>query len=131
MKTLVLKENQVLYDVTIDASLRTGEEILLERAGRPIAVLVPYDDYMIYRAWLQQRREAKIAANWPEDRTLEEVVADIKRRGPGIPRVHEATASLADLLENAPHDPDFNLEEWTREWEKINAEIEANDPHPL
>ena len=68
--------------------------------------------------------------NWLE-RTPEEVVADIKLRGPGVPDVREATASLAELLANAPHDPDFNLEEWNREWAKIEAEINANDPYPL
>jgi len=130
MKTLVLKENQVIYEAAIDESLREGEAVILERDGRPVAALGPIEQYEAFRAW-KENQQTMTPIGWSEDRTIEEVVADIKRRGPGVPNFREATASLADLLANAPHDPDFNLEEWEREWAKVEAEIEANDPHPL
>ena len=127
MKTLVLKENQVLYEVVAQAA--GDETIIIERDGRPVYVLMPYAEYEALRASRQTQQAPRL--DWSEDRTLEDVVADIQRRGPGIPNVRRATTSLADHLRNAPHDPDFNLEEWQREWAKIEAEIEANDPHPL
>lgn len=127
MKTLTLKENQVIYAAAIGESLREGEAIILESDGRPIAAIVPIDEYHAFRAWRVSRQQEVVPHDWPEDRTLEEVVADIQRRGPGVPNFREATASLADLLANAPHDPDFDLEEWEREWGKIDSEIEAKD----
>ena len=130
MKTLTLKENQVIYATSIETSLRAGEVIIFERDGRPIAALMPIEEYEEYQAW-RQARPVPVASHGLEDRALEEVVDEIIRRGPGIPNVRKATTSLADYLKNAPHDPDFNLEEWNREWAKIEAEIEANDPHPL
>jgi|WetSurMetagenome_2_1015567.scaffolds.fasta_scaffold75394_3 hypothetical protein len=123
MKTLTLKENQTLYEVIAQQS-PVDEPLVLEQGGRRIAVLLPPDEYEAYRAW---RQAESIHIDWSEGRTLEDVVADIKRRGPGIPNYREATVSLKDLLENTSHDPTFNLEEWEREWAKINAEIEADD----
>ena len=126
MKTLVLKENQVIYETAITESLREGEAVILERDGHPIAALVPIEQYEAFRAW-KENQQTMTPIGWSEDRTIEEVVADIKRRGPGVPNFREATASFADLLANAPHDPDFNLEAWEREWAKVEAEIEAED----
>ena len=130
MKTLVLKENQVIYETAITESLREGEAVILERDGHPIAALVPIEEYEAFRAW-KENQQTMTPIDWSEDRTIEEVVADIKKRGPGVPNFREATASFADLLANAPHDPDFNLEAWEREWAKVEAEIEANYPYAL
>ncbi len=118
MKTLVLKENQVLYEVV--AQEAGDETIVIERDGHPAYVLMPYAEYEALRA--SRQTQPVLHLDWSEDRTLADVVADIKRRGPGIPNMREATASLAELLEDSPHDPDFNLDEWTREWEKINVD---------
>lgn len=57
--------------------------------------------------------------------TLEEIVAKIRATPPNPACIHPATASLADLLENAPHDPDFDLATWTRQWAEIEAEMKA------
>ena len=115
MRTLTLKENQALYEAVSAAS--TDELIVVERNGKPAYVLVPYAEY---QAWRAQR--TALPTNWL-DQTPEEVVADIKRLGPGVSSVQPATASLRELLENAPSDPDFDLEEWTRDWAKIEAEM--------
>jgi hypothetical protein len=123
VRTLVLKENQILYEVV--AQEAGDETIIIEHDGHPAYVLMPYAEYEALRA--SRQPQPVFHLDWSVERTLEDVVADIKRRGPGIPNVREPTASLAELLENSPHDPDFNLEEWTREWEKTNAEIEAED----
>lgn len=70
------------------------------------------------------------ALDRPEDEldfypTPEEVVAKIKATPPNPANIHPATASLADLLLNAPEDPDFDLETWNREWAKVEAEMKA------
>lgn len=122
MKTLTLKENQTLYEV-IAQQTPVAEPIVLEQGGRRIAVLLPLEEYEAYRAW---RQAESIHSDWSEDRTLEDVVADIKRLGPSR-LVRESTASLKDLLENSPHDPDFNLEKWTRDWAKVEAEMKADE----
>ena len=123
MKTLTLKENQTLYEIVAQQE-HVDEPIVLEQGGRHIAVLLPLKEYEAYRTW-RQARVTGAAPIWADDRTLEEVVADIKRRGPGVPNVRKATASLKELLKNSPHDPDFNLEEWTRDWARVEAEMKA------
>lgn len=121
MKTLTLKESQTLYEAAAVAA--PDEPLIVERDGQPVYVLVPYAEYQAQRA---QRRTAASdrCANRPENRTLEDVVADIKQLGPSR-LVREPAASLAERLTHSPHDPDFNLEEWTREWAKIEAEMKA------
>jgi hypothetical protein len=121
MKTLTLKESQTLYEAIAVAA--PDEPLIVERNGQPVYVLVPYAEY---QALHPQRRVATSArrANRPENRTLEDVVADIKQLGPSC-LVREPTASLAEQLAHSPHDPDFNLEEWTREWAKIESEMKA------
>jgi hypothetical protein len=57
--------------------------------------------------------------------SLEEVVARIKASPPNPANIHPATASLAELLLNAPEDPDFDLETWKRDWANVEAEIKA------
>lgn len=114
MKTLTLKENQALYEAV--SAVSADEPIIVERNGQPVYVLVPYADY---QAWRAQR--AALSAN-RLNQTPEEVVADIKRLGPSR-MVREPLTSLAEVLANSPHDPDFNLEEWTRDWAKIEAEM--------
>jgi hypothetical protein len=57
--------------------------------------------------------------------TPEEVVAKIKATPPNPANVHPATESLADLLLSAPEDPDFDLAAWSRDWAKVEAEMEA------
>jgi hypothetical protein len=47
-----------------------------------------------------------------------------------VPKIRRATASLQELLENSPVDPNFDIAQWQREWAAIEAEIEANDSLP-
>jgi hypothetical protein len=57
--------------------------------------------------------------------SLEEVVARIQNMPPNPASIRPATGSLADHLRNAPDDPDFDLETWTKEWERVEAEMKA------
>ena len=57
--------------------------------------------------------------------TLEEVVSKIKATPPNPAHIHPATESLAELLQNSPDDPTFDLEAWNREWARVEAEMKA------
>lgn len=65
-----------------------------------------------------------LATNQEEDE-LEALVVRIKATPPNPANIHPPTASLAELLLNSPEDPDFDLEAWSREWAKVEAEIKA------
>jgi hypothetical protein len=71
---------------------------------------------------LIQAVETELVDDFP---TLEEVVAEIKATPPNPASIHPPTASLADLLREAPTDPNFDLEAWQQEWDKIEAEMKA------
>ncbi len=59
--------------------------------------------------------------------SLEEVVAEIRALPPHPAAIRPATGSLADLLENAPEDPEFDLQTWTQQWNAIEMEMKARD----
>jgi hypothetical protein len=61
------------------------------------------------------------------DPELVALVERIKATPPNPAAIHPATASLAELLQNAPEDPDFDLATWTRQWAAIEAEMKAID----
>ena len=50
---------------------------------------------------------------------------EIKAEPPNPAAIRPATGSLAEALQNAPEDPDFDLETWTRQWEAVEAEMKA------
>ena len=57
--------------------------------------------------------------------TPQEVVDKIKQLPPNPNAFRPAQGSLAEALESAPTDPDFDLEEWTKEWQLVEAELRA------
>jgi plasmid stability protein len=58
--------------------------------------------------------------------TPEEVVARIKATPPNPNNIRPATGSLAEYLSRlVPEDPDFNVAEWERQWDAIEAEMKA------
>lgn len=57
--------------------------------------------------------------------TPKEIVAKIKTTPPNPRGIRPARGSLAEALRHAPHDPDFDLGAWNREWVAIEAEMKA------
>ncbi len=53
----------------------------------------------------------------------EDVVAEIRAATPTTPR--PANGSLAEALRDSPEDPNFDLEDWQREWSAVEAEMRA------
>lgn len=60
--------------------------------------------------------------------TLEELVERIKQMGPNPKKITPDGGNLAQKLANplSEPDPDFDLEEWTRQWEAIEAEMKRS-----
>lgn len=57
--------------------------------------------------------------------TLLEVVAKIQATKPNPAQFRPPSGNLADLLWDAPNDPKFNLEDWSRQWSAVEAEMKA------
>lgn len=55
--------------------------------------------------------------------SLEDVIREIQENGQLPRNVRPAAGSLAEALENAPQDPDFDLATWQREWAVVEREI--------
>jgi PHD/YefM family antitoxin component YafN of YafNO toxin-antitoxin module len=52
VKKIVLRETQAPYTLTVGEET-LDEPVVLERAGQPVAVLVPIAEYEAFRAWQQ------------------------------------------------------------------------------
>jgi len=55
-KTIVLKEAQATY--TVDPAQVGNETLILERDGKPVAAVIPFEDYEQFTVW-QKQREAE------------------------------------------------------------------------
>jgi hypothetical protein len=68
---------------------------------------------------------ANAAGAGPAASTPEEVVARIRATPPNPKGIVAATGSLAAILRNAPHVPDFDLGVWEHEWAAVESQIRA------
>jgi len=110
---------------TIKALQQQDEAIYITQYGRPQAVLVSYEHYE--RLQEQARRRLR-PADVEAIRTDPELVAlaeRIQAAPPNPAAIRPAAGSLAEALRNAPEDPDFDLETWTRQWEAVEAGMKA------
>ena len=55
--------------------------------------------------------------------SLEDVVAKIQALPPKTDNLRPASGSLASALRQAPTDPEFNLQEWKKEWAEAETEM--------
>ena len=54
---------------------------------------------------------------------VEDVVARIKALPPNPNSIRPATESLQKLLQNAPDDPEFDVDEWQEAWTSVETEM--------
>ncbi|HEY83672.1 MAG TPA: type II toxin-antitoxin system Phd/YefM family antitoxin [Chloroflexi bacterium] len=104
------------------------DAVYITQHGRPQAVLLSYDHYE--QLLEQSREQTASAADLETIRNDPELIALtewIRATPPNPAAIHPATDSLAELLQNAPEDSNFDLETWTRQWETIEAEMKAID----
>ncbi len=62
MKKVVLRESRAPYILAVDDEALGREPVVLERDGRPVAVIVPVEEYEAFRAWREALEEP-----WPEE----------------------------------------------------------------
>ena len=103
------------------------EAVYITQHGRPQAVLVSYEHYERLREQARSRLTPADIEAIRNDPELVALVERIKATPPNPAAIHPATASLAELLQDAPEDPDFDLESWTRQWAATEAEMKAID----
>jgi prevent-host-death family protein len=118
------KVSQTLKDLRRGA----GDEVVyITQHGRPQAVLVSYEHYEQLREQARARLAPADVEAIRNDPELVALVEQIKATPPNPDAIHPATTSLAELLQDAPEDADFDLETWTRQWNAIEAEMKASD----
>ena len=127
MKIIPVSDLRRSISQIIKGLLQKDDTVYITQHGRPQAVLVSYKHYE------QLLEQAKQPAARPDAETIRNnpgmiaLVERIKATPPNPAAIHPATASLAELLQNAPEDPDFDLETWMRQWDAIEAEMKAID----
>ncbi len=130
MSTKIMPVSDLRRNVskTIKELQQQDNAVYITQHGRPQAVLVSYEHY---EQLLKQSTTQVAPPVDPEtirnDPEMIALVEQIKAEPPNPNNIHPATASLADLLQNSPEDPDFDLETWTRQWDAIEAEMKAID----
>jgi hypothetical protein len=60
-----------------------------------------------------------------DDCTPEEAVEVIRTTPANPSHIRPATVNLADVLQAAPSDPEFDLERWQRQWSEVEAEVNS------
>lgn len=88
MKTIVLRESQAPYTLSVDDETLTREPVFLERNGQPVAALVPIAEYKAFQAWQQaderrHRRQQQTEAFERERATFERMKPELLRNYQG------------------------------------------------
>ena len=68
-RTVVLKEAQSPYTLSLGEATLGQETVILEREGRPVAVVVPFAEYEAFAAW--RRRQEEEEEFWREQEEWE------------------------------------------------------------
>ncbi len=92
MRRVILRESHPPYTVTVDDETLAHEPVILERDGRPVAVLIPIAEYEAFRAWREAQEEP-----WSEEPPLtpegdQEALAAVERIRTMFPPLDTETA---------------------------------------
>ena len=126
LKIMPISDLRRRVSQTIKDLRRQGDAVYITQHGRPQAVLLSYERY----EQLLERANQSVATavdleTIQNDPELVALVEQIQATPPNPNNIHPATASLAELLQNAPPAPDFDLTTWTQQWQAVEAEIKA------
>jgi hypothetical protein len=63
MKIVPLNESHASYTVALDDAPLSGEVVILEKEGQPVAAVVPMDEYAAFQAWreTEKQRQARLS----------------------------------------------------------------------
>jgi len=111
MKKITLRESKAPYTLAVDDETLAQEPVILERDGRPMAVIVPLAEYQAFRTWRAVMQEP-----WPEEppRTPEgdlEALAAVERIGAMFPPLDDETARYIAESEELALDYKFLLDD--------------------
>jgi len=73
-RTVVLKEAQAPYTLSLEEATLSQETVILEREGRPVAVVVPFGEYEAFATWRQRQAEDD---SWREQEEWEHAWAEL------------------------------------------------------
>ena len=86
MKTIMLRETQAPYTLTVD-EMALRESVVLEREdGQPVAALVPIAEYEAFRAW--QQAQERYHHRQVQAEPFERELAAFERMKPELLRTH-------------------------------------------
>ena len=86
MKTIMLRETQAPYTLTVD-EMALRESVVLEREdGQPVAALVPIAEYEAFRAW--QQAQERYHHRQAQAEPFEREQAAFERMKPELLRTH-------------------------------------------
>lgn len=111
MKKVTLRESKAPYTLAVDDETLAHEPVMLERDGRPMAVIVPLAEYQAFRAWRAAAQEP-----WPQEPppTPEgdlEALAAVERIRTMFPPLDEETARYIAESEELALDYRFLLDD--------------------
>lgn len=84
--TKEIRETRVAYPFSIDETQLTEHPLILEQAGKPVAAVIPIDDYKQFAAW--REREQAQAWQTEQQRILERERAVFERLKPELLKTH-------------------------------------------
>lgn len=84
MKAKVIKETPSAYVIEVTSSEENPEPTLIQREGKPVAVLIPYDEYLAFQDWRATHAQPQpYGAFEAEIRAFEQLKPELLKTYPG------------------------------------------------
>jgi PHD/YefM family antitoxin component YafN of YafNO toxin-antitoxin module len=104
-RTVILKEAQAPYTLSLEEATLSQETVILEREGRPVAAVVPFDEYEAFATWREQEEweqewarlpSGEQEGTWPDELTPEMLEARLRaiRESYGIVKMDDPNKIL-------------------------------------
>lgn len=88
MKQLTLREPESPYTLSVDDETLSHESVIVEKNGRPVAVIIPFAEYNAFRSWQEKGEEnggnRQINNSFERDRAVfEQLKPELLQKYPG------------------------------------------------
>ncbi len=111
--------------ITVPAQYEPIVKLLIELPTQCLMSIEQFIRFLMYQIQYKQPLFYIPRFETTDIFTPEEVVAMIKATPPNPQAIRPATGSLAEALKNSAHDPNFDVEQWNKEWAMIETEMKA------